>query len=252
MRRAAQPIDVSTHASARTLYLWLALLAPTFWGLVLFRPQYCSSLGRDVPRGAAPAQAVRCPQTTTRGACVDGCEYDRLATGTVEGPSAAGRNAVALSAMASSDLDVASKEPHLWRVRSGWDVAVTEGVSGIWMLTPAKFSMHFNDFTTPAVPRDIGTYKDYRRLTIEFVKARNVRIRQWAVEHSPADVDDSQDVIGSILDYFAAAPATLTVVTLDTRRCVRGSVRARARRRCGGAPCRPRRAGPERFSQRCA
>jgi hypothetical protein len=46
-----------------------------------------------------------------------------------------------------------------------------------------KFSMHFDDFTTPAVPRDIETYKEYRRLTIEFVKARNGRIYQWVVEH---------------------------------------------------------------------
>jgi hypothetical protein len=46
-----------------------------------------------------------------------------------------------------------------------------------------KFSMHFDDFTTPAVPRDIETYKEYRRLTIEFVKARNDRINQWAVDH---------------------------------------------------------------------
>jgi hypothetical protein len=46
-----------------------------------------------------------------------------------------------------------------------------------------KFSMHFDDFTTPAVPRDIETYKEYRRLTIEFVKARNGRIYQWVFEH---------------------------------------------------------------------
>ena len=46
-----------------------------------------------------------------------------------------------------------------------------------------KFSMYLDDFTTPAVPRDIETYKEYRRLTIEFVKARNGRINHWAVEH---------------------------------------------------------------------
>ena len=46
-----------------------------------------------------------------------------------------------------------------------------------------KFSMHFDDFTTPALPRDIETYKEYRRLTIEFVKARNDRIYRWGVGH---------------------------------------------------------------------
>ena len=46
-----------------------------------------------------------------------------------------------------------------------------------------KFSMHSDDFTTPALPRDIETYKEYRRLTIEFVKARNDRIYRWGVGH---------------------------------------------------------------------
>jgi protein-S-isoprenylcysteine O-methyltransferase Ste14 len=43
------------------LYLGLALLAPTFWGLVLFPAAVLlRPLGRDPPRGAAPARAVRC------------------------------------------------------------------------------------------------------------------------------------------------------------------------------------------------
>ena len=43
--------------------------------------------------------------------------------------------------------------------------------------------MHFDAFTTPALPGDIETYKEYRRLTIEFVKARNLRINRWAISH---------------------------------------------------------------------
>ncbi len=46
-----------------------------------------------------------------------------------------------------------------------------------------KFFMSFDDFTTPAVPRDVETYNDYRRRTIEFVQARNRRINQWSIEH---------------------------------------------------------------------
>ena len=45
-----------------------------------------------------------------------------------------------------------------------------------------NFSIPFDNFTTPALPRDIETYKEYRRLTIEFVTARNGRINQWADE----------------------------------------------------------------------
>jgi hypothetical protein len=46
-----------------------------------------------------------------------------------------------------------------------------------------KFFTSFDDFTTPAVPRDIDTYIEYRKRTINFVIARNSRISQWAVEH---------------------------------------------------------------------
>ncbi len=45
-----------------------------------------------------------------------------------------------------------------------------------------RFFMHFDDFTTPAVPGDIETYKEYRRLTIDFIRARNQRISQWEIE----------------------------------------------------------------------
>jgi hypothetical protein len=40
-----------------------------------------------------------------------------------------------------------------------------------------KFFMPFYEFRTPSVPRDVDSYAVYRRLSIEFVKARNCRIR---------------------------------------------------------------------------
>jgi hypothetical protein len=38
------------------------------------------------------------------------------------------------------------------------------------------FFLPFDDFNTPAVPRDGDTYREYRRLSIEFVQARNRRL----------------------------------------------------------------------------
>ena len=42
-----------------------------------------------------------------------------------------------------------------------------------------KFFMPFDDFSTPSVPRDRDVYEDYRRLSIEFVEARNRRIDRF-------------------------------------------------------------------------
>ena len=43
------------------------------------------------------------------------------------------------------------------------------------------FFMSFDDFKKPHVPRDVETYRDYRRRSIEFVRARNRRIEDdWA------------------------------------------------------------------------
>ena len=46
-----------------------------------------------------------------------------------------------------------------------------------------RFFMPFDDFTGPAVPDDLGTYQEFRRRSIDFVQARNVRIDQWAREN---------------------------------------------------------------------
>ena len=43
-----------------------------------------------------------------------------------------------------------------------------------------RFFMSFDDFNAPSVPRDRDTYKEYRRLSIEFIKARNCRIERYA------------------------------------------------------------------------
>lgn len=43
-----------------------------------------------------------------------------------------------------------------------------------------RFFMPFDDFKTPSVPRDSDTYKDYRRLSIDFIKARNCRIDRYS------------------------------------------------------------------------
>jgi hypothetical protein len=41
-----------------------------------------------------------------------------------------------------------------------------------------KFFMHFDNFTTPPVPKDVNTYLEYRQRSIAFVRARNRRIDQ--------------------------------------------------------------------------
>lgn len=41
-----------------------------------------------------------------------------------------------------------------------------------------KFFMPFDDFKPPSFPKEVGTYKEYRRRSIEFIEARNHRIRQ--------------------------------------------------------------------------
>jgi hypothetical protein len=54
------------------------------------------------------------------------------------------------------------------------DDLVTEDLS-------VKFFMPFDDFRPPSVPKDVGTYKEYRRRSIEFIEARNHRIKQLDV-----------------------------------------------------------------------
>ena len=44
-----------------------------------------------------------------------------------------------------------------------------------------KFFMPFNAFRPPPVPKDVGTYTEYRRRSIEFIEARNNRIAQFKI-----------------------------------------------------------------------
>jgi hypothetical protein len=43
-----------------------------------------------------------------------------------------------------------------------------------------RFFMYFDDFTTSSVPKDAGTYREYRDRSIEFVRSRNERIAKAA------------------------------------------------------------------------
>jgi hypothetical protein len=43
-----------------------------------------------------------------------------------------------------------------------------------------KFFMPFDDFQTPSVPRDVATYQEYRRRSLDFIGSRNIRITQLA------------------------------------------------------------------------
>jgi hypothetical protein len=45
------------------------------------------------------------------------------------------------------------------------------------------FLMPFDEFRTSPVPRDVDTYREYRRLSIEFVEARNRRIDRYAASY---------------------------------------------------------------------
>jgi hypothetical protein len=44
-----------------------------------------------------------------------------------------------------------------------------------------KFFMPFENFDPPAVPQDVDTYEEFRRRSIDFIKARNQRISQATI-----------------------------------------------------------------------
>ncbi len=45
-----------------------------------------------------------------------------------------------------------------------------------------RFFMPFNDFSPTAIPRNLDTYLEFRRLSIKFTEARNRRIDQLALD----------------------------------------------------------------------
>jgi|SRR6185503_16984375 len=58
---------------------------------------------------------------------------------------------------------------------------VTDDCSGVRVVPP------FDEFKNSSVPRDVDTYREYRRQTIEFVEARNHRIERQAAPSRCAD-----------------------------------------------------------------
>jgi hypothetical protein len=44
-----------------------------------------------------------------------------------------------------------------------------------------RFFMPFNDFHPPAVPKDLDTYREHRRRSIDFIHARNTRISRLRI-----------------------------------------------------------------------
>ena len=49
-----------------------------------------------------------------------------------------------------------------------------------------NFFMPFDDFSTPSVPKDRDSYEEYRRRSVAFVRARNLRIEQHARQWNDA------------------------------------------------------------------
>ena len=45
-----------------------------------------------------------------------------------------------------------------------------------------RYFLPFEDFTTPSLPQDVAAYREYERLSIEFIKARNRRIDRWVLD----------------------------------------------------------------------
>ena len=50
-----------------------------------------------------------------------------------------------------------------------------------------RFFMPFDDFKPPSVPMNVDAYRTYRRLSIEFVEARNARVDQLNSPSRPAE-----------------------------------------------------------------
>ena len=55
-----------------------------------------------------------------------------------------------------------------------------------------KFFMPFDDFKPPPVPKDVGTYREYRRRSIEFIEARNHRIKLLDLLIGEGEMADSE------------------------------------------------------------
>lgn len=65
--------------------------------------------------------------------------------------------------------------------------------------TAVKFFMPFDDFSSPSVPRDVATYQEYRRRSIEFVQAPQ------SPNRAPSDGPGPTGVIRSLMVESSAA-----------------------------------------------
>jgi len=50
-----------------------------------------------------------------------------------------------------------------------------------------NFFLPFDDFNSPAIPQDKGEYLEHRIRAVEFIEARNQRIRAWSAIHLKAN-----------------------------------------------------------------
>jgi hypothetical protein len=64
----------------------------------------------------------------------------------------------------------------------------------------ARFFMPFADFTTSSVPKDGETYREYRRLSIEFIEARNRRIADTLSLRGDVEHCDTASLEGTFED----------------------------------------------------
>ncbi len=58
--------------------------------------------------------------------------------------------------------------------------------------TAVKFFSPFDDFNSSAVPNSKSAYLDYRTLAVDFITARNIRIRDWSVINLKANLEQSR------------------------------------------------------------
>jgi hypothetical protein len=70
------------------------------------------------------------------------------------------------------------------------------------------FLMPFDDFRTSPVPGDVDSYREYRRLTIQFLKARNRRIDRYAASYrGTRDVGPIQPIMRASISTQATPNA---------------------------------------------
>ena len=100
-----------------------------------------------------------------------------------------------------------------------------------------KFFMPFDDFRPPAVPNDVGAYREYRRRSIEFIEARNHRIKH---------LDFSDRAAGTAQEETAPSsrPDTMCTMLITCQRLVPAVTSVADRPLGGGTPTADKAAPP--------